>query len=201
MAKRLSIILVGIVALLFLLSGCSVLRALIIDERKENIQMAERIVSALDAKDEEALKGLLSKKTIEEASDLNEGIAYTMDLYKGSSIKFEDHGSYYSDHYGSPGRSKHNDARFDVWTDEGQYVLYFEFWLMKDDDPDMLGVYRMSIVTIEDDDEDAKKASAEKQKATESGALFEWNYGATYNRPGIYHPGWEDELPPDVVTE
>jgi hypothetical protein len=195
----------GAVFIISLLFGCSAIqevmdfgrsavRELTIDERKETENVAQLIISALDTKDEDALRSVLSQKALGEATDLDEGIAYIMSLYRGSSVQFKTYGNVYNDYYGEPGRTKWAQGRYEIQTEYGDYILYFELWLIDEHKPENLGVYRMRLMTKEDDDEGIRK----KLEAQANGEdVTEWRYGAGYERPGIYHPAWETEDEPD----
>jgi hypothetical protein len=174
MIKRLSIILVGIVAMLLLLSGCSVLRESAVDEEKETEQMAQSIITAIDNRDEEKLRNVLSPSAVLEAYDLNEGSRYTNELYEGIFVSYEKKGIAYGDHFGQPGRTKYAEAHYIVTTSEDTYILYFLYWIIEDANPSAQGVYRIKL---------AKYTDAESDES--------FNYGNYYNRPGIYHPGWD----------
>jgi hypothetical protein len=196
------IILVGMVIFMALLSGCALLRDLTIDERAETEAVAQQVVDALDARDADALKALLSPRSLEEAGDLDEGIAYIFSLYKGTYVRFEKHGNSYSDHYGDPDRTKCAEARYEVWTDKGYYVLRFELWLIEEGNPDKLGIYRMMLCTEEKEDESVAESRRKRDEAERKGEpLPEWNYGASYERPGIYHPGWDDAPGPSPAQD
>jgi hypothetical protein len=175
MAKRLLIILAGIVALLFLLSGCSILRELTVNDVKETKEMAERIVAALDTKDEEALKQLMSPNALANSADLKKGFEYIQDLYRGTAVTFGTTGNETREHYGSPGRLKTVYADYDIETDQDRkYTLFFELILIDDSNPQNEGLYYIKLF--------------DSQSCARSEV---YRYSATYNRPGIYHPGWE----------
>jgi hypothetical protein len=187
------IVLVGTVMLMALLSGCALLRDLTIDERAETEAVAQQVVDALDARDADALRALLSPRTLEEAGDLDEGIAYIFDIYKGTCVQLESFGNIYYDHYGDPGRTKYGEGRYDIWTGKGQYVLRFELWLIEEKNPDRIGVSRMEFLTVDEDNKRTAESKRRTEEAEKKGEpLPEWNYGASYERPGIYHPGWDD---------
>jgi hypothetical protein len=187
------IVLVGTVMLMALLSGCALLRDLTIDERAETEAVAQQVVDALDARDADALKALLSPRTLDEAGDLDEGIAYIFGIYEGTCTRFESLGNVYSDHYGDPGRTKYVRARYEIWTDKGRYILRFQLWLIEEASPGKLGVCRMMLSPEKADEEKMLEFNNRLDEAREKGEpLPEWNYGASYERPGIYHPGWDD---------
>jgi len=171
-------------------SGCADIRAMTIDVKKETTETAQSIVAALDARDAEALRSLMSQKTIREATDLDEGIAYTMELYQGTSIRFEEHGNAYCDHYGTPGRTKSTDACYEIWTEYEHYTLYFELWHFNEADPTKEGVYRIVLKTYADNVAWAESMIEERAATGKVYKWHEWLYGGTYERPGIFHPGW-----------
>jgi hypothetical protein len=188
--KRLFILLVTLIAA-GTLSGCSLAHELFLDERKATEEVGFDIVAALDARDEDALRELFSPEALAEADDFSDGFAHIMRSYDAPSIEVQmQPGSYY-DHYGSPGRTKSANARVIIKTENNEFYLYFEYWLIHEAKPEMLGVYRMRLYTHEEHETPDEKRQQEIDEASTAGKpIPEWNYGATYNRPGIYWPEW-----------
>jgi hypothetical protein len=164
----------GMLILVFSLSGCSVIGGFFTDESTITERMAKYIVSALDTHDEDALKAVFSPKALEEANDLDVGIQYTFSLYSGPSVEIEKWKSSGSYHYGSPGNTKKVDAFFIVTTDQSKYYLYFEYWYVQEADSRAIGIAKIKLSDF--------VAANETQ---------DFWYGLGYNRPGIYHPGWD----------
>ncbi len=63
--------------------------------------------------------------------------------------------------------------------------------------PEDKGLYRVNFVTEEVSVQEYKERQ-EQLKNEES--LSHWNYGATYERAGIYNPAWKTTPPPDGNT-
>jgi predicted small lipoprotein YifL len=174
MKKLLTIL--GVILIMLSLAGClSGLNAYPGDDKVKPDEMAQRIVDALDAKDKEALKAVFSEKALSEADDLDEGIAYIFDQYKGFSAEITTPGNTVVSHFGLPERTKVFYAKYFVTTDQGEYVLCFTYWAIEDTDSTMVGVNDMRLLTSE-----------------------EWEhlgssiYGKSPDPIGIYHPGWDE---------
>jgi hypothetical protein len=166
----------GVMLLMLSLASCIPTSSISsIKEKEQTDEMAQRIVDALDAKDEEALRAVFSEKALSEADDLDEGIAYIFDQYEGVCIEYKNPGGRISEHFGVPARTLVADPRLEITTDKGKYVLYFELWVIQEADPEALGVYRMRLFDYEDWEEYAG-----------------YTYGSDSDRAGVYHPAWDE---------
>jgi hypothetical protein len=159
------------------LMGCSSLpKDLLVNERRESERIAQRIIEALEEKDEDALRSLFSTRALAEADDLDEGLKYIMSVYKGSFITYENTGADNSNYFGAPGRTRMVKIGFEVTTDEEAYYLYFRYWLINEQDLSAEGLYMIKLDMLE---------------ALESESFMG---GGHYDRPGIYHPGWDEDM-------
>jgi hypothetical protein len=123
MKKLLTIL--GVMLLMLSLASCIPTSSMSsIKEKEQTDEMAQRIVDALDTKDEEALKAVFSEKALSEADDLDEGIAYIFDQYEGPSTEVYTTGNNVVNHFGLPGRTKVFYGDYFVTTDQEKYVLY-----------------------------------------------------------------------------
>jgi hypothetical protein len=174
---RKAVIIAGALAMALLLGGCSMPRSVIVIDKREADGMAVKIVSALDAGDKEALRSLFSPKALAEADDLDEGLAYIMETYRGTLISFESPGNVIQDHYGAPGRTKTILGYYYIDTEAMKYILYFEYQVIDKQDPKAVGLTYIKLF-----DSDLKKRSEERR------------YSTSYGRAGIYHPGWDRYL-------
>ncbi|MDR3315387.1 MAG: DUF5104 domain-containing protein [Coriobacteriales bacterium] len=81
------ILILEVVFIMFVLSSCTLLRAVAIDEYAESDKVAQQAVAAIESKDEQALIGLLSKKALADSDDLEKGISYSFGLYEGDCME------------------------------------------------------------------------------------------------------------------
>jgi hypothetical protein len=179
-----------------IMAGCSLIDKIrsFDDPQAQTNAMTQRIVSALDEKDEQAIRDVLSPKALGEVDDLDEGIEYIFSKYRGRSTDIEfgaDNGRGY---YGPSGRTRNIQARATITTDEETYRLYYELWTVDSSDSSAKGIYRLTLVSVDEVDALFAPYVLEKEEAWDAGqGTPDWNYGATYNRPGIYHPGWDKD--------
>jgi hypothetical protein len=197
---------IGVFLIMAILMGCSMADGPLMDKtllddfinsELQTNEMTQRIVTALDKKDKQILRDALSPKALREADDLDEGIEYIFSIYEGSSTNIEFLANEGRDHYDSSGHKGNIQAGAIITTDENTYKLYYELWTVDDSDPSAKGIYRLTLVSIDEVDALFAPYVLEKEEAWEAGeATPRWNYGATYERPGIYHPGWDKSEPP-----
>jgi hypothetical protein len=167
----------GVVILMLILTGCSALfQNLLLNEKKEADAMAQKIVDALENKDENALRNLFSAKALTEIEDFDKGSEYVMGLYQGGIISLGDDYPRVSDHFGPPGRTKMLESAYWVTTDQGSYLLYFEYWIIQEQDPSAEGLYKIKLDT---------------QETREAESFMG---GGGYDRPGIYQPDWDEDM-------
>jgi hypothetical protein len=173
--KRL-ILLVGVILITISLSGCTgFLRDLFMDDYKETEKMAQQIVEALDAQDEDALRSLFTKEALAEADDFHEGFVYTLSQYNGQESKLDTQGaSSIKDSYGTPGRTKKADAHFILETAQGKYYLYFEYWIINEVNPASEG---LTYIKLADYEEEMQNRGPRDR--------------SSYDRYGIYNPSWK----------
>ena len=178
------------------LSGCSIVRdiqtgllpkvrefqlnASIPSDRQEMENTAQQIIAALDARDKEALRSLFSKKALSEADDMDEGLAYIMEAYQGTSQTYGYTGRVVDDHFGPPGRTKLIFGHYNVETDYDTYELFFEYQMIDEANPEAVG---LAYVRIFDSD------MWDKHKGDVSSSV--------YGKLGIYTPDWEKEVKKD----
>ncbi|MDR3597609.1 DUF5104 domain-containing protein [Clostridium sp.] len=96
--KRL-ILFITIIALSLGLLSCSSVRSSMLRERLSELNASndneiadtrfQNIIEALENKDKEGLKKMLSPNALKEANDIDGGIDYIMEFYKGSNFKHE----------------------------------------------------------------------------------------------------------------
>lgn len=127
-------------------------------------------------------------------SDLQQGLDYANSVL-GGTIKSIDVLPKMERYTVENGKSlRYKMARYDVHTQYGHYYLRFEYYLKNDFDESKNGVFRIYFDTYENYQQEIEQIQKEKERADANNQpLPEWNYGATYERPGIYHPGWKEE--------
>lgn len=126
------------------------------------------IIDALNSKDSEALKSVFSTNALKEAKDIDNGIEYLMDFYKGEiidkEVALDNEGA---NDYGK----KTNTLRclYTVTTNEDVYLVFFIDELVDTENPDNEGIYMLQII---------KEADRSK--------YFDW--GDKTKCAGIYQP-------------
>lgn len=127
-----------------------------------------KIEEALENKDKEGLKKMFSPKALKEAKDIDSGIDYIMEFYKGE-IKSKDIARQVSDnkHYGE--RTSELKVFCKVTTDKDAYIVFFIDQIVDTKNPDNVGLYMLQII----------KESERKKE-------FDW--GTNIKCAGIYLP-------------
>lgn len=153
MKNRLLFLIIFII--LFILTSCSFIPSrLKFLETKSDKEIAEsrvmEILEALENKDNEALKSMLSEEALSEAEDIDEGIKSFIDCYQGTHIKYEEgHSTGGSLKYGQRAEYYINSS-VDVTTDVDIYRILFLDYTVCADNPKKVGLYRIQIVRIKD---------------------------------------------------
>lgn len=125
------------------------------DNDAANAQL-EQILSACEKRDESAMKALFSKRTIDEAADLDETITALFDFFQGEVMSYDD--------WGGPGVSagmneggtgrhwKRIRSTYDVETSEQRYRFAIEGYTVHTFDPDSVGISSLYVIKAEDSD-------------------------------------------------
>ena len=160
-------------------------------------EVAIRIVKAFEDDSIHPIEDILSQSALE-TSDLMEGIHYGNSLLKGSKkAKIEKKSCVEGDLFLHGKQAKDFACTFYVLTEERDYRLSFQYFVMIEIYPQDYGLYRIHF----EDEETYMEGVAKFQRDKENdiGPLH-WNYGATYERAGIYNPKWQTTPPPNGDT-
>ena len=147
----------GLVALLcvLVLSSCSSFLAhgspFNSDDRQVDARM-EQIAAAINNHDAAALKSMFSKRALEQATDIDEGLEYFLSFFPNGIDTWE------RDGYGSTSTNEFVrwtellSAFYKVSADGNDYSLHFEDFTVNDAiDPDNVGIYGLGVVPWSDD--------------------------------------------------
>lgn len=159
-----------IMAFACILSSCSVLKPgrYSRDDKKISELRFQEIIDALDKKDSEELKKMFSPQVLKEANDIDQGIQYLMDFYKGK-IQSEK-GAYQVYDTNSHGvKTSELKGFYRVTTDEDSYIVFFIDQIVDTKNPDNVGLYMLQII---------KESDREKE--------FDW--GNKTKCAGVYLP-------------
>ena len=178
--KLLSIII--IIALSFSLISCKSAGSMISDRKAElnssddrgtaNKQF-DKIMEALKNNDKGGLKKMFSPNALKEAKNIDGGIDYIMEFYKGK-IKSKDAAKddaalEVSDYNDGGEKTSELKVYYTVTTDQDTYIVFFIKQLVDYKNPDNVGLYMLQIIKESDEDNE-----------------FDWG---TYKRgAGIYRP-------------
>lgn len=177
---------------LLFIPGCIPLNRSEINEHDFD-EIASRIVQAFEQDSMDPIENILSKSALE-TQDLKEGISYGNELLGDNTntiIKYIS--KIESDDWDDGKHDKYFDCTYSVISGSKEFCLEFEFYSESESDPNNRGLYRVSFLTKEEND----VQYAERQALLKSGNASSWNYGATYERAGIYNPEWQTTPPPD----
>ncbi len=145
-------------------------------KQNEN-QLAEEkckeILEAISSEDRDKLTSLFSEQALADADSLDDGIEYVFGIFKGDIQSVEQSHIVTEEKFGTV-NSKMVDAYYDIVTSEDVYSIYFSYWYENKEKPEMVGVYRIKLVT----------------KATRKNTPnFKW--GEVTSPSGIYSPKWD----------
>ena len=110
----------------------------------------QNIIESLENRDKEELKKLFSTEALKEATDIDGGIDYIMDFYKGKMIskKNKGVGRFDSINYGE--KESKLDCMYIVTTDEDTYIVYFIDQIVDTKKQDNVGIYNLQIIKESD---------------------------------------------------
>jgi hypothetical protein len=127
------------------------------------------IIEAIEKKDTEGLKKMFSANALKEADDIDGGINYIMNFYKGKieSKEGAQEGSGSKDY----GEKTHElKCFYIITTEEDKYIVFFIENLVDTKNPDNVGLYMLQII---------KESDRKKE--------FDWG-GKKTKCAGIYRP-------------
>jgi len=134
------------------LTSCTSYRGTLLDKDNDD-EIAEirlqKIIEAIENKDKDALKSMFSINAVQEANDIDGGIDYIMDFYKGKFISKE--GSIQrsdSNDHGKKTSELRNFSR--VTTDNDKYIIFFVDKIEDTENPDNIGLYMIQIIKLTD---------------------------------------------------
>ncbi|WP_242954230.1 DUF5104 domain-containing protein [Clostridium puniceum] len=140
------------------------------DDNKVADTHLQKIIEALENKDKEGLKKMFSPNALKEANDIDGGIDYIMEFYKGK-MKSRDKCTIPSTDLVEDGERKSElDCKYIVITNEDTYIVFFIDQKVDTKNLDNVGLYMLQII---------KKSDREKE--------FDWG-GDKTKCAGIYRP-------------
>lgn len=154
----------AIIVLSLSLSSCGFAR----NEEKISYNRFQKIVEAIEKKDKDTLKKMFSPAALKEANDIDSGIEYVINLYKGK-ITEKDSARQGSDSKENGERTSELKSTYWVTTDKDKYIVFFIDKLVDTKNPDNVGLYMLQII---------KESDEEKE--------FDW--GNKIKCSGIYRP-------------
>lgn len=156
------------------------------DERNLD-DIAERIVASFEEDDIAPIESLLSQSALE-TDDLMEGIHYAHELLEPyEEIQVTDGGHSEGDLFLRGGRANWYDYYYDVEADGDKFCLRFQYFTFNDIYPTDKGLFRVYFAS-----EEQTEWEGDRFKKHQGGPFYplHWNYGARYERAGIYNPEW-----------
>lgn len=177
------------------LFGCSSSAS---SQKEPNLdEIAQLIVEAFEENSVDPIKDILSESALN-TKDLHQGIEYGNKLLKNEGdLTINNDGGYEGDGWESGKYYKWRRCFFIVEGDKNSFMLVFHYFLKNDFYPEDKGLYRIYFAPRKNYDAEINRY---KQDRDESDSSTSWNYGATYERAGIYNPAWKTTPPPDGNT-
>ena len=135
------------------LSSCSLGMGHIFDSDNQiaNARM-EKVLEALQSKDESALKALFSKSAIADAKNFDGSIKSLFDYYEGNVISYDDKSALGVGETRENGhRQKEFNSTYDVKTSERTYRFAIQDFTIDTANPDNVGIRSLYVIKMEDD--------------------------------------------------
>lgn len=119
------------------------------DEKKADDRL-EQVIESIEKKDKSSIKAMFSERSLNEAKDLDEGIDYLFTLIEGNIESWERIGGSVdeSDDYGQ--KIVKSRYRYDVYTDQEQYLFSILEYTKDDNHPENVGVYSLKVINVKD---------------------------------------------------
>ncbi|HQA56868.1 MAG TPA: DUF5104 domain-containing protein [Acetivibrio sp.] len=154
----------------FILTSCLFRgRIVYVGEERAAKERIQEILAAIKDKDKEAMKALFSKKALEEANEIDEGVDYLFDFFQGDVQSWEID-AWSSDESIERGKkSLMLRAWYIVTTDKEKYMFFVIDYIKDTMNPDNAGMYTLRVIKAEDEE-------------------TEFGYWQDMNIAGIYKP-------------
>ncbi|NFT92444.1 DUF5104 domain-containing protein [Clostridium botulinum] len=144
------------------------------DDRAVADECFERIMECIKNTDKEGLKEMFASNALKEAENIDVGIDYVMDFYKGK-IQSKDAALQVSDHNDHGEKTSEIKAFYTVETNEGTYIVFFIDNTVDIKNANNVGLYMLQIIKECDEDNE-----------------FDWG-GKKTRCAGIYMPDSEKQ--------
>lgn len=152
-------------------------------------EIAQLIVDAFEENSVDPIQGILSESALA-TGDLQDGLSYGHSLIEQhEDIRLKYQTKIEDDQWIPGGHSKSFRCAYDVLAGDKVFKLRFEYFPINQPNPENKGLYRIYLVPEEVSIQEYEKRQSETDSAR-------WNYGATYERAGIYNPAWQLTPPP-----
>ena len=145
-------------------------------EQDMSDQIMEEIVTALDARDADALKEQFSEEALGEATDLDQQIADLMNFYQGKKQSFEGDASSSTHTIYGEDVEKSFIGHYTLVTDKETYEVMYDYKVIDKKNRDKEGMYQLELVTQEI-----------YNKQVEENGTYRWI--ASDEGPGVYMKG------------
>jgi len=114
---------------------------------KEAIKNVEdTVIQALETKDEKLLKSIFSEKALTRAGDMDKGIDYIFDLYKGDFVEISEENHSTDEHMERNKNTRDIAAQCKITTTEDEYILSWRHWTVQEEDPSSVGVHSLRLI-------------------------------------------------------
>lgn len=191
-----ALVLVGFTMSLLHLFGCSFFQTTPEQEVDLN-KVASDIVQAFEKNNIDPIENLLSQSALD-TEDLRKGLRYSNEVLKDEKvIDIEEKNTVEGNQYIDGKSNKYFNCNYYVRTEQNTYRLSFQFFTKNTIYPQDQGIYRIYFSNENDYSDEIERFN--EGKTSPVGDLH-WNYGATYERAGIYNPEWQTTPPPEGYT-
>ncbi|OPX41826.1 hypothetical protein CLHUN_43050 [Ruminiclostridium hungatei] len=121
------------------------------DDEKADARL-KQIIESIKNKDKERIKVMFSEQALNEAKDLDERIDYLIALIKGNVESWDRIGGSVDETNNYGHKQIKSSFRYNVYTEQEQYLFSILEYTKDDDNPENVGVYSLKVINVKDEE-------------------------------------------------
>lgn len=114
--------------------------------------LMELILDALKNKDKNTLREMFSKQSLLETDDINNGIEYLFDFFKGEVVSWERDGQIVSEKNDYGDKVKEVKTWYNIDTEKQRYRVFLLDYITYTGKPENVGLYALRVIKAEDEE-------------------------------------------------
>jgi hypothetical protein len=162
-------------AVVITISLCSCIGGFYTFEQEEKIanEIAAKVLLALENQEEAALKSLFCEYAVDNIVDLDKGIAYSMEVFKGKVVEIKQQSASYYEHIDHGKKNRRANVFIFAATDSGEFKISFEYCYYSSFSKTEKGIWSFRVERYEEGLE-----------------VIDMEFYKTKGITGAYYPGW-----------